>query len=311
MAFLCGFGAWTPERVVANEELAARLGCDADWIFDVSGIRERRYADESTTVVDLAVKAAEDCLSRCRTDRSKIGMVIVSCGAAERRFPGPAAEVARRLELTDRPAIDLPMASAGTLFGMALAAQTAGACGDVLVIGAEKMSAVVDREPLDRNVAILFGDGAGACLISPSSGRAEIADWILCSDGSFTDALKLDFGGHIAMNGLTVILQAARKVPKVMKDLVRRNSVEPTAVDVYLMHQANQNLIAKIARGLGVEASKFYSNIERFGNTSSASMLIAAAEWAERTGFRAGPVVFGAFGAGFHWGALLARPVAA
>jgi 3-oxoacyl-[acyl-carrier-protein] synthase-3 len=311
MAFLCGFGAWVPERVVTNEDLAARLGCEAAWIFDMSGIRERRYADEGVTVADMAVRAAEDCISRTGTDRSKIGMIIVSSGASERRFPGPAAEVARRLELTDRPAIDLPMASAGTLFGMALAARMADTCGDILVIGAEKMSVVVDREPLDRNVAILFGDGAGACLISPTAGKAEIVDSVLRSDGSFTEALKLDFGGPVVMNGLSVILQAARKVPKAMKDLLRRNNVDPCAVDVYLMHQANQNLIAKIAAAVGVDTSKFYSNIERFGNTSSASMLIAAAEWAAKTGFGAGPVLFGAFGAGFHWGALLARPVPA
>ncbi|MEO7141918.1 MAG: ketoacyl-ACP synthase III [Bryobacteraceae bacterium] len=310
MAFLGGFGAWVPERIVTNEELAGRIGCEADWIFNVSGIRERRYAEADATVADLAVRAAEDCLARAGAARAGIGMVIVSSGSGERRFPGPAAEVAMRLNLTGVPAIDLPMASAGSLFAMALAARLAAASGDVLVIAAEKMSPVVNCEPLDRNVAILFGDGAGACLVRATTGAAEIADTLLASDGSFTDTLKLEFGQPLTMNGLSVILQAARKIPKAIKDLLARNKVEPRAVDVYLMHQANQNLIAKVAREVGVEPAKFYSNIERYGNTSSASMLIAASEWAASVGFRGGPVVFGTFGAGFHWGALLALPVA-
>ncbi|HLJ15983.1 MAG TPA: ketoacyl-ACP synthase III [Bryobacteraceae bacterium] len=309
MAFLRGFGAWLPERVVTNEQLAQRLGCQPDWIHNVSGIRERRYAEETVTVADLAVRAGEDCLARTGADRSKIGMLMVASGSAERRFPGPAAEVARRLELTDRPAIDLPMASAGSLFGMALASRLVDTWGDVLVIAAEKMSVFVDREPLDRNVAILFGDGAGACLVSGAAGPAKIVDSILRSDGAFTDALKLDFGGPLVMNGLSVILQAARKLPKAIKELLARNGIEPNAVQVYLLHQANQNLIAKIASGMGVETASFYSNIERYGNTSSASMLIAASEWAASAGFGSAPLVFGGFGAGFHWGALLAEPV--
>lgn len=307
MAFLSGFGAWLPDRVVTNEQLAARLGCEPEWIYEVSGIRERRYADEGFAVSDLAVRAAQDCLARSRASRDQIGMVMVASGSSERRFPGPAAEVAVRLGLTGQ-AIDLPMASAGSLFGMALASQLAGTWGDILVIGAEKMSAVVNREPLDRNIAILFGDGAGACLVSAKQGGLAIADSVLHSDGSFTDSLKLEFQGPFVMNGLSVILQASRKLPKAMKELLARNQVEPHAVGVYLLHQANLNLIAKIAGGLGVETSKFYSNIERYGNTSSASMLIAASEWAD-SGVLDAPVVFGGFGAGFHWGALLALPV--
>lgn len=308
MAFLSGFGAWVPDRIVTNEQLAARLGCEPEWIYDVSGIRERRYADDGVAVSDLAVRAAEDCLIRSGASRDQIGMVMVASGSSERRFPGPAAEVATRLGLTGRPAIDLPMASAGSLFGMALASQLAETWGDILVIGAEKMSAVVNREPLDRNIAILFGDGAGACLVSARRGNLAIADSVLHTDGSFTDALKLEFHGPFVMNGLSVILQASRKLPKAMKELLARNRVEPHAVGVYLLHQANLNLIAKIAGGLGVGTSKFYSNIERYGNTSSASMLIAASEWAD-SGVADAPVVFGGFGAGFHWGALLALPV--
>src|SRR4051812_32809027 len=165
MAFLRGFGAFVPERIVTNEEIAVRIGKTAEWIQEVSGIQERRWADPTVTVADLAFRAAEDCLMRSGVPAADIGMVIVGSGSSERRFPGPACTVAQRLGIAaGAPAIDLPMASAGSLFGMALASKLVDGLGHILVIGAEKMSTVVDREPADPNTAILFGDGAGACV---------------------------------------------------------------------------------------------------------------------------------------------------
>src|ERR1700677_742421 len=170
MVFLRSFGSYVPSRVVTNSELAERLGCEAGWILDVSGISERRYASENESVVDLATAAARDCLDRASVDPASIGLVILASGSAERRFPGPAAETAARLGMAGVPVIDLPMASAGALFGLAMAHRLCTAFGPVLLIAAEKMSAVIAREPQDRNTAILFGDGAGACLIHPGEG---------------------------------------------------------------------------------------------------------------------------------------------
>ncbi|BDC51404.1 3-oxoacyl-[acyl-carrier-protein] synthase 3 protein 1 [Bryobacterales bacterium F-183] len=303
MAFIRGFGAYVPSRIVTNEELATRIGKEASWIKDVSGIEERRWADPDVTIAALAKEAALDCLSRSGVDASEIGLVIVSSGSNERRFPGAAAEVAKQLGLTDAPAIDIPAASAGTLMGLSLARDLAPRYGNVLVIGSEKMSAVIDREPMDANTGILFGDGAGACIVSADKGRLRIVDSILRSDGSYTEALNLGLTGTIVMNGMTVIMQASRKVPSAVLDLLARNKREASSIDWFVMHQANQNLIARIAKAVGVETEKFYSNISRYGNTSSASMLIAASEcWEE-----AKTICFAAFGAGFHWGALLAE----
>jgi 3-oxoacyl-[acyl-carrier-protein] synthase-3 len=330
MAFLRGFGSYLPARVVDNAELAARLGCEAGWITSVSGIEQRRYAAEAETLVDLAVNAANDCLSRTSIKAGEIGLVLVSSGSSERRFPGPAAEVAARLGMgggslinvpainvpainvpaINVPAIDIPMASAGSLFGMALAAQLAPSCGAVLLIAAEKMSTVIAREPLDKNTAILFGDGAGACVIDPDHGLAKIGHWRLHSDGSFAQDLRLEFGEPLHMDGRVVILQASRKLPAVIREVLEHAQQPASATSAFIMHQANQNLIVRVAQALEVAPEKFYSNIARYGNTSSASMLIAAAEWNDRAGFRAGePVVFAGFGAGFHWGALLATGV--
>ncbi|HEX6895780.1 MAG TPA: ketoacyl-ACP synthase III [Bryobacteraceae bacterium] len=308
MAAIGGFGAYLPARVVRNQELAARFECTEEWIRDVSGIEERRYAAEDESVAGMAAAAALDCLERAGVVPREVGLLIVSSGSSGRRFPGPAASVARELGLEQTPALDLPVASAGGLFGMAVGSELAARYGNVLVVAAEKMSNVVAQEPAERGVAILFGDGAGACLISPGSGGPRIVDHVLHSDGAFADDLRLELHAPLSMNGRSVILQASRKIPAAIAEVLTRNSKTADAVEVFLMHQANQNLIDRVARALQVEPQKFFSNIARYGNTSSASMLIAASEWWKNPGPQTGQVIcFAAFGAGFHWGALLAE----
>jgi 3-oxoacyl-[acyl-carrier-protein] synthase-3 len=306
------FGAYLPSRVVTNSELAARLDCEAGWILDVSGIEERRYAAPQESVASMGAAAARDCLDRAGIKPTDVGMILVSSGSSERRFPGPASAIAHALNLADTPAIDLPIASAGSLFGMAMAAPLSAIHGNVLVIASEKMSPIAMREPMERGVAPLFGDGAGACLIGPTidpgGGSALILDFILHSDGAFAEDLRLDFDAPLAMNGRSVILQASRKLPSAIGELLEKNEKTAESVKVFLMHQANQNLMDRVARALDVEGARFYSNIRRYGNTSSASMLIAAAEWWRDPGPAAGDLIcFAAFGAGFHWGALLAQ----
>jgi 3-oxoacyl-[acyl-carrier-protein] synthase-3 len=254
----------------------------------------------------MAVAAATQCLERAGMTVSDIGMFIVSSGSSERRFPGPASIVANRLGATSAPALDVPMASAGGLFGMALAAQLAAAYGNILVVAAEKMSTVATREPMEQGVAILFGDGAGASIVSPGDGPARIVDSVLHSDGAFAEDLRLEFDAPLAMNGRSVIMQASRKIPAAIAELLERNRTPASAVKIFLMHQANQNLIDRVAKALDVQAGMFYSNIRVYGNTSSASMLIAASEWWQVHGPSPGDLIcFTAFGAGFHWGALL------
>ena len=306
MAVLKAFGAYLPARIVTNQELGSRVNRTPDWILDVSGIEERRYAAENESVADMAVAAATQCLERAGMTVSDIGMFIVSSGSSERRFPGPASIVANRLGATSAPALDVPMASAGGLFGMALAAQLAAAYGNILVVAAEKMSMIATREPMEQGVAILFGDGAGASIVSPGDGPARIVDSVLHSDGAFAEDLRLEFDAPLAMNGRSVIMQASRKIPAAIAELLERNRTPASAVKIFLMHQANQNLIDRVAKALDVQAGMFYSNIRVYGNTSSASMLIAASEWWQVHGPSPGDLIcFTAFGAGFHWGALL------
>jgi len=302
-AYLHAFGSHLPERVVTNAELAERVGRTTEWIESVSGIVERRWAAAEKSVADMGVAAAEDCLKKAGVPTNKLGMLIVASGSGARGFPGPAAEVADRLCLDGIPALDLPMASAGSLFGLALAMRLAETQGYVLVVASEKMSAVIDDDP---NTAILFGDGAGAALVSARPGRWRMLDAVLHTDGKYRGDLAFDWKEPLHMNGLAVILQAARKIPSSIEEVLARQNISAQQVAVFLLHQANLNLLTRVAKSLGVSPEKVFANVQRYGNTSSASMLIAASEWSESTSVR-GPIVFSAFGAGFHWGALVAR----
>lgn len=309
MAFLRAFGAYLPSRIVDNREIAAATGTDAEYILRASGIEQRRFAAAEESVASLGIRAAKECLEHAGLVARDVGLLLAASSSAEHRFPGPASAIGAGLGINGVPAIDLPIASAGSLFGMALAAHLAPVYGHVLVVGAEVMSRVVARHPAHRDTAILFGDGAGACLVSSDSGFAEVRDSLLATDGDLAEALRLDLDAPLYMDGRTIILQAARKIPRAIAEMLERNRVPPAAVEAYLMHQANLNLITRVAQALAVPEDRFFCNIRFYGNTSSASLLIAAADWrVEHPSPPAGPLVFAAFGAGLHWGALLATP---
>lgn len=305
MSFLHSFGAYLPERIVSSEEAASWVGATAEWVLQVSGIEQRRFAADDESVARLAANAGTDCLTRAGIQPS---LLIVSSGSSERQFPGPAAETAALMGLAGIPTLDLPVASAGSLHALILAAKLAPTTGPVLVIAAEKMSRLVAAEPKEKGVAILFGDGAGAALVHPEEGFLEILETTWGSDGNFTPALYADQQGPVKMDGRAVIMQAARKIPASIQTVLNARSIGAADVHTFLMHQANQNLIDKVASTLGVPSDRFFSNIRRYGNTSSASMLIAAKEWrdAHPTLAPGLPIVFAAFGAGFHYSAALA-----
>jgi 3-oxoacyl-[acyl-carrier-protein] synthase-3 len=304
MAFLRAFGSYVPPDVVDNQALAMRTGKDAAAIEKASGILSRRYAAAGVSVVDLGLAAANACLAKAGLTAQEIGLILFSSGSGERSFPGPAAVFAARLGLTSTPAIDIPVASAGSLIGIAFAADMAERYGNVLVVASEIMSRrIADDDP---DTAILFGDGAGACVVSRDTGFARIVDSGLFTDGNYAESLQLQHGGTLQMKGLEVIVQASRKIPRAIAALLERNGRPAAEVSVFLMHQANINLIRKVAAGLKVAEDKFFLNIERYGNTSSASLLIAADEWRDRNPMQ-GPIVLAAFGAGFTWGAVLAE----
>lgn len=314
MSFIRATGAHLPTRVVGNDEIAAEVGETAAWIEQVSGIRERRYAAAGETVITQALAAAQACLDQAGVNASDVGMLLFSSGSADRNVPGPAAQIAAELGMGTAPSLDIAIPSAGSLWALSLATQMAPAVrgGTVLVVASEIMSRRVERSPEGKNTAILFGDGAAAVLVDAAQGHLQLGDALLQSDGTGAEVLHMTGAGETArlhMDGGSVILRASRKLPAVTQELLTRNGLSPDAVSHFVMHQANLNLILKVAATLKVPAERFFQNIARYGNTSSASLLIALHEFLQETPRPAGPVVLSAFGAGLNWGAMLATPV--
>ncbi len=227
MPFLRAFGHHLPSQIVTNADLEARTGRTAASIEKTSGILERRYATENETVAGLGLAAANVCFKNASLTANDIGLILVSSGSAERIFPGPASVLAQKLGLTATPAIDIPVASAGSLIALAFAADLTPRYGNILVVASEIMSRrISDTDP---DTAILFGDGAGACIVSPEKGFARIADTALFTDGNYAEALQLQHGGAIQMKGLDVIVQASRKIPRSIEDLLTRNQLKSSA----------------------------------------------------------------------------------
>jgi 3-oxoacyl-[acyl-carrier-protein] synthase-3 len=308
MAWLAGFGCYLPQKELDNVELAAEFGVEPAWILQACGIETRRVAASGETVVDLAYHASQDALQRSDRQPKDLGAIIVGSGTPNRQFPGVSAGLQQRLGVVGIPAFDVHLASVGGFFALALGCELCHRYGPVLVVGAECMSEVMARSPRVKETAILFGDGAGACVVTPdASSRIEVADIRIQSDATFAGDLALDFGGTLQMNGRTVILQANRKLRESLQTLLERNGVEVSQVGLWLFHQANLNLLRQIAQGLKIDEERVFLNLNRYGNTSAASVLIAAAEAGAEGRFQPGYAVMAAFGAGMSWGSALLK----
>ncbi|HVP64036.1 MAG TPA: ketoacyl-ACP synthase III [candidate division Zixibacteria bacterium] len=306
--FLAATGAYLPEKVLSNRELAPRVGVNEEWLFNVSGIRERRIASDEETVDWMALEASHRCLKQAhhRHAHLEVGAVVVACGSYPQRSPGPAARLAAELGLRNCPAFDVPVASAGSIIGLNLAHVLTTVYGNVLLVASEKMSAFGLREPLERSVAPLFGDGAAACLLRRDAGFAKLEASVLHSDGKHWRDIRINDEGRFLMRGRAVIQQASKRIPESIREVLDRTTTTISDVVAFIVHQANLHVILRAADALGVAHERFFCNIEKYGNTSSASMLIALHEWCAEHKWRAGdPVVLSAFGAGYHWGAAL------
>ncbi|MBK9964288.1 MAG: ketoacyl-ACP synthase III [Holophagales bacterium] len=308
MAHLAGLGHALPDRIVPSSELATRLDVTEEWILAACGIRERRWLSDGEPAAALAEKAALAALSRAELTPGRLGAIVVGTGSAPRAFPGISADLQRRLGAPGAAAFDVPLASVGGLFALALAVDLCPRTGPVLAAGAEEMSRVLLRAPLAKETAILFGDGAAACIVAPGEGPVSVVDVRLGSDGTFAGALSLGHDGPLEMEGRTVILQASRKLPAAIRSVLDPQGLSPADVDLFVLHQANLNLLKGVARSLGVGEEKLFVNVDRVGNTSAASVLIALSEASEQGLLKPGSrVILAAFGAGFSWGAALLR----
>jgi 3-oxoacyl-[acyl-carrier-protein] synthase-3 len=317
-AVLAGLGAALPPRVVDNHELSARLDTSDEWIRGRTGIERRHVVEPGMSTVGLAVEAAARALKSAAADTA--GAVVLATTTPDRPCPASAPEVASRLGLPNVPALDVGAVCAGFVYALAVAAGLIGTgiARDVLVIGADTFSTIVD--PDDRGTAVIFGDGAGAVLLRAGDPAAPgaLGPFDLGSDGGLAGLIAIPAGGsrqrasgvparrtdgYFAMDGKVVFRHAVERMAASARAVL--DEAGWSAGDVTLVgHQANRRILTALGDRLGVPPERVVSNIDRVGNTAAASIPLALADGGLRPGER---VLLTSFGGGLAWGSTLLR----
>lgn len=320
---LAGLGIHLPEKRLTNADLERMVDTSDEWITQRTGIKERRLAADHECASDLGVAAARQALEDAGVEPGEVDLIVCCTVTGDFPFPATACELAHKLGAPQAGGFDLQAACSGFVFGSQVAAQFigTGAYRNVLVVGAEKLSSIVDYQ--DRNTCVLFGDGAGAALFTPfeRAGRGRYLGGSMHMEGGNESALAVPAGGsrrptsaetvqrrlhYMKMGGTKVF----RFAVKTFAELVR-TSMEPYGMDqlgLVVPHQVNQRIIESAAERVGLPMEKVFSNIERYGNTSSASIPIALHEAREKGMLPPGKIIcIVAFGAGLTWGHLLLR----
>ena len=304
---LTGLGVAAPERVVTNADLEAVLDTSDDWIRSRSGIGERRWAGPTETTASLATEAVAAALKAAGRTPDEVGFLVLATCTPDQLLPHTAAATADALGMRCG-SFDLHAACAGFVTGLVTGAGLLPTSpGPVVVVGVERLTQIVDKD--DRTTAVLFADGAGAAVLEATDGPGELLGWDLGSDGSLRSVLEIPVGErYISMDGGEVFRRAVRIVVDSAGTACARAGIAPADVDVFVPHQANTRIIEAAATRLGIPADKTVVNIDRWGNTSAASVAIALAE-AEAAG-RLHPgdrVLLSGFGAGMTWASALLR----
>jgi 3-oxoacyl-[acyl-carrier-protein] synthase-3 len=314
-----GCGAYLPERIVTNAELAHRLDTSDAWIRQRTGIGERRIAAAGELTSDLAVRAAERALADAGIGGGDLDLLVVATATPDNTFPATATRVQARLGMRRGAAFDVQAVCAGFIFALAVAdnAVRVGQARTALVIGAETFSRILDWQ--DRGTCVLFGDGAGAVVLQavaepPRDGRVILSTH-LHSDGRHYDILYVDGGpssadvtGHLRMEGREVFRQAVQHLSEVVDEALAANGLAPADIDWLVPHQANSRIIESVGRKLGLPPERVVVTIERHANTSAASIPLALAEAVADGRIKPGQLVLmEALGGGLSWGASLLR----
>jgi 3-oxoacyl-[acyl-carrier-protein] synthase-3 len=304
-AGLVGLGAALPERVIASDEIAERLGVPSGWIERRTGIASRRRSD-SETVRDLAARAAAAALADAEADPATVDLVLVATLAPDEVTPNAAPQVAEMIGATGAGAIDVGAACSGFVTALALAAGLIEArrADTVVVIGAEVLSRYTN--PDDRSTAGLFGDGAGAAVLRANAGGV-IGRAVLGSDGSAAPYIVAPRDtGFIQMDGHETFKRAVATLASNAVEAIAANDLELDDIDLFVLHQANGRILTAVAETLGVDTARVVNTIAQHGNTSAASIPLALHGARERGLLNDGDrVLLGAVGAGFTWGALV------
>ena len=322
-AHVVGWGRYVPNRVLTNDDLARMVDTSDEWIRTRTGIRERHLAEDGETTVRMATRAARQALEVAGLSPNQLDLIIVATVTSDYLFPAAACLVQDALGATGAAAFDLSAGCSGFVYGLSVAANllSAGTYHTALVIGAETLSRFTDWA--DRNTCVLFGDGAGAVVLQAGENEGGVLATVLGADGSGGDLLQVPAGGSrtpashrtvadrlhfIQMKGREVFRFAVRAIPAATREVLERAGFSLADVDLLIPHQANQRIIEAATRSLGIPPEEVYSNLERYGNTSAASIPIALSEAAEDGCIQPGAlVVCVGFGAGLTWGAAAIR----
>ena len=303
---ICGTGAYIPEKILDNEALSKLVDTSDEWIRSRTGIRRRHIAGEKEAVAFMAGEAAKAALQNAKLNGSAVELILVATMSAEEAMPGVAARVQQTIGAKGAASFDINSACTGFLAALNTA-QTyieAGIYKTVLVVGAEKLSSLVDWN--DRNSCILFGDGAGAVVLKadPEGLYVQVSH----SEGEKGQALTAPKNGFLQMDGRAVFEFAVSRVPEVIREVLKKAGIEKEEVDFYLLHQANRRIISAAVKRLGLEEERFPMNMEEYGNTSAASIPILLYEENRRGKLKKDSLlVLSGFGGGLTYGASLLR----
>jgi 3-oxoacyl-[acyl-carrier-protein] synthase-3 len=318
-AAITAVGGYVPDYVLSNKVLESMVETNDEWITSRTGIKERRILKEPGLGTSfLAIKAAQDLLTRGNIDPAEIDMVLLATATPDMPVAATAVYVATEIGAVNAFAYDLQAACSSFLFGMSTAAAyiQSGRYKKVLVIGADKMSSIIDYT--DRATCIIFGDGAGAALFEPNYEGLGLIDEYLRSDGIGREYLKIEAGGSIVppsketvekgqhyvyQDGKNVFKYAVTGMADVSEKIMQRNGLTQEDVNWLVAHQANKRIIDATANRMEVDEAKVLINIERYGNTTSATLPLLLSDFEDK--FKKGDnLIFAAFGGGFTWGSI-------
>lgn len=320
---ITGLGFKVPSQVWDNGRLEKMVETTDEWIRTRTGIVTRHIAEDHETTASLASDAAIKALSKAELKPSDIDVIIVATMTPEMGFPATACFVQEMIGAKNAAAFDISAACTGFIYGLSIASSmiTAGLAKHVLVIGSETLSRVMDWT--DRNSCVLFGDGAGAAVVSWRGEGGRIVDHVIRSDGSNSDLLYMPGGGSrfpasmetvknrmhfLKMTGKGLYKKATTSMAEAVTEILGRNSLTVNDIDLLIPHQANLRIILSTAKKLDMPPEKAYVNIDRYGNTSAATIPIAMSEVMEKGLLKKGSIaVLVAFGSGMTWGSTLLR----
>ncbi|SFF97393.1 3-oxoacyl-ACP synthase III family protein [Pontibacter chinhatensis] len=326
---IAGVGHYVPENVVTNKDLEKLMDTSDEWIRERTGILERRYFQEGKdTTANMGAAAARKALEMADLQPGDIDMIVFATLSPDYVFPGSGVLLQRELGLKEIPALDVRNQCSGFIYALSVGDQfiKTGMYNNVLVVGSEIHSSGLDFSTRGRGVSVIFGDGAGAVVLVPSeSNDRGILSTHLHADGEFAEELAvLDPGSNKKerlthemidsgsiyphMNGNMVFKHAVTRFPEVIEEALNKNGYKPEDIDLLVPHQANLRITSYIQQKMGLPAEKVMSNIQKYGNTTAASVPIALSEAYQEGRIKEGDLVcLAAFGSGFTWGSALIR----